>query len=123
MAWPNGRLVTLDFGAFPAVLEMAEIPLQEWQEGVEVLFEKGWLELQFPSPLARDAPARVELTRPGARDEILAPTMPRSWSFRRQAEAFIADIHARREPLASGRDSIGDLRLAEAIWARHLGRP
>lgn len=118
----NGRLVMLDFGAFPAVLEMAEIASSDWQEGVEVLFERGRLTLQFPSPMLRNVPARVELTRAGERQETISPRVPWSWAFRRQAEAFVADIAARRAPLASGLDSVGDLRLAEAIWSRHLGR-
>jgi len=118
----NGRLVMLDCGAFPAVLEMAEIPDQEWQEGVELLFERGRLKLQFVSPLARNTPACVELTRAGAATEALQSGAPGSWAFKRQAEAFVADIAAGREPLAGARDAIGDLRLAEAIWRRHLGK-
>jgi predicted dehydrogenase len=116
----NGRLAMLDFGEFPAVLEMAEIPDQPWQEGVEVLFERGRLKLEFSSPLVRDAPARVELTRGGAATETLQSRAPGSWAFRRQAEAFVADIRARREPLASARDAVNDLRLAEVIWRRHV---
>ena len=119
LARRNGRVVTFDCGEFPAVLETAEIGSIEWQEGVEILFERGRLSVQFPSPLARDVPARVELTR--GRETTVIP-VPKSWAFRRQAEAFVADIAAKREPLASGRDGIGDLRLAEAIWSRHIGR-
>jgi predicted dehydrogenase len=115
----NGRMVTFDCGEFPAVLEMAEIGSIEWREGVEILFEHGRLSVQFPSPLARDVPARVELTR--GRESTTVP-VPKSWAFRRQAEAFVADIAAKREPLAGGRDSIGDLRLAAAIWRRHLSK-
>jgi len=118
----NGRLVMLDFDGFAAVLEMAEIASTDWQEGVEVLFERGRLSLQFASPMLRNVPARVELTRGADRPEVFVPRAPWSWAFRRQAEAFVADVRAGREPLASGRDSLGDLRLAEAIWSRHLGR-
>jgi predicted dehydrogenase len=115
----NGQLVTFDCGEFPAILEMVEIGALEWQEGVEVLFERGRLTLQLPSPMVRNVPARVELMRAG---ECQEAQLPRTWAFRRQAEAFVADVAARREPLASGRDSLGDLRLAEAIWSGHLGR-
>jgi predicted dehydrogenase len=118
----NGRLVMLDFKEFPAILEMAEIASHDWQEGVEILFEKGRLTLQFPSPMLRNTPARLELARAGATSETVQPRAPWSWAFRRQAEAFVADIAAGREPLASGRDGVGDLRLAEAIWSKHLGR-
>jgi len=117
----NGRLAILDFGEFPAILEMAEIASHDWQEGVEILFERGRLTLQFPSPMLRNIPARVHLTRANGASEVVTPMAPWSWAFRRQAEAFVSDIQAGREPLASGLDAIGDLRLAEEIWRRHLG--
>jgi predicted dehydrogenase len=118
---PNGRLVSFDFADFPAVLEMAEIPFADWQEGVEILFERGRLKLEFTSPLLRNVPARVELERAGERPEVHSPRAPWSWAFRRQAEAFVGDVVSAREPLASGADSVADLRIAEAIWSRHLG--
>lgn len=118
----NGRLVTLDFAQFPAVLEMAEIPFPDWQEGVEILFERGRLTLEFRSPLLRNVPAHVELERAGERQQLEIPRVPWSWAFHRQAEAFVSDVASRREPLASGADSVGDLRIAEAIWSKHLGR-
>lgn len=118
----NGRVVMLDFGKFPGVLEMAEIASHDWQEGVEVLFERGRLTLEFASPMLRNVPAHLQLTRFAEQHEIVTPHVPWSWAFRRQAEAFVADVAGRREQLASGLDSLRDLRLAEAIWSRHLGR-
>lgn len=118
---PNGRLVLFDFGDFPAVLEMAEVDFHEWQEGVEILFEKGRLRLQLPPPLLRNLPAKVELYSGGDRKETLCPNVPWDWAFRRQAEAFITDINTDLEPIASGRDSLEDLSVIEEIWRRHLG--
>ncbi len=116
----NGRLVTFDLGEYPAVLEMAEIASHEWQEGIEVLFEKGRLSLRFHSPLRRNRPARVELARSDGRNESEIVNVPWSWAFRRQAEAFVSDVAAGSEPLASGRDAVADLRLAEEIWRMHV---
>lgn len=116
IARKNGRLVTFDFGEFPGVLEMAEIAAHDWTEGVEIIFEKGRLSLEFFSPLLRNQPAKVQLIRSGRRTETVIPRAEWSWAFRSQAEAFINDIAARREPVASGRDALNDLRLAEAIW-------
>jgi predicted dehydrogenase len=117
----NGRLVMLDFGDFSGVLEMAEIGFQEWQEGVDILFEKGRLRIELPPPLLRNVPARIELQYAGDRKHSVRPDVPPSWAFRRQAEAFIADIAADREPIASGKDSLEDMILVEQIWRRHLG--
>jgi len=119
---PNGRLVLLDFGDFAGVLEMAEVEFHEWQEGIEILFEKGRLRVDLPPPLLLNVPARIELTYAGKRIDTVKPQVPWSWSFRRQAEAFLADIADDREPIASGRDSLEDMFLAEEIWRRHLGQ-
>jgi predicted dehydrogenase len=118
---PNGRLVLLDFGDFPGVLEMAEVGFREWQEGVEILFENGRLRVELPPPLLRNMPARIELYRGGTRNDTVRPQVPASWAFRRQAEAFVADIGADREPIASGKDSVEDIILVEQIWRRHIG--
>ena len=118
---PNGRLVLFDFGDFPGVLEMAEVGLHDWQEGIDVLFEKGRLRVALASPLVRDTPARIELWRAGDRDDIVRPNLAPSWAFRRQAEAFVEDIAGDRQPIASGEDSLHDMALIEQIWRRHLG--
>jgi predicted dehydrogenase len=118
---PNGRLVLFDFGDFPGILEMAEVNIHEWQEGVEILFENGRLRVALPPPLLRNVPARIELVRGGGHKDIVRPVAPWSWAFARQAEAFVTDIISEREPIASGRDSVEDMILAEQIWRRHLG--
>jgi predicted dehydrogenase len=115
---PNGRVVLFDCGDFPAILEMGEQTGTDWHEGLEIVFEKGRLSLAFPSPLLKNQPATVTLVRGGETSIIPSGW---SWGFRRQAEAFVADITAQREPLASGADSLADLELAETIWRRYLG--
>jgi len=117
---PNGRVVGFDWGGFPGVLEMAEVPFAGWREGIDVLFERGRLSLAFPSPLHRGAPARVTLERAGHGAETIAPAAEPSWSFHRQAEAFIADVRQGREPLAGAADSLLDLKLTERIWRLSL---
>ncbi|GEO37928.1 dehydrogenase [Skermanella aerolata] len=117
---PNGRMVLLDFGDFPAVLDMAETSGPGWNEGIEATFERATLTVSFPPPLLRNVPAGITLRHAGAVTAIHPPPSGWSWSFRRQAEAFVTDIRARRTPLANGRDALEDLRLAEAIW-RHSG--
>src|SRR5262249_15262516 len=115
----NGRVVLFDCGHYPGILEMAEQAGTEWNEGLEIVLEKGRLMLTFPSPLVDNKPAAVTAIR--GNDVMHVPIEP-SWSCRRQAEAFVADIATSREPLASGADSLADLELAEDIWRLHLSR-
>lgn len=114
----NGRVAVFDAGAFPVVLEMGEQAGTEWTEGVDIQFEKGRLTIQFPSPLIENKSATVTLTR--GKDARVLDTGA-SWSFRRQAEAFVADIAGHRNPIASGADSLKDLDLVERIWRVYLG--
>ena len=114
----NGRVVILDSGEYPIVLEMGEQTGTDWNEGLEIQFERGRLTLAFPSPLLNNKAAEVTLVQGNKTTTI--PTGS-SWSFRRQAEAFVTDIAGKRTPLASGADSVADLVLVEAIWRMHLG--
>lgn len=79
------------------------------------------MRIELPPPLLRNVPARIELTYAGDRRDTVWPQVPRSWAFRRQAEAFLADIAADREFIASGKDSLEDMVLVEQIWRQHLG--
>ncbi len=118
----HGGTVLLDFASFPAVLEYGEMDHNDWIEGVEVVFSRGRLKLSLPPALLRNVPAKVELYRnTGRGEEIVAPLANWSWSFRRQAEAFVADVHHGRQPIASGQDALEDMALIEAIWQAHVG--
>jgi predicted dehydrogenase len=114
----NGRVVVLDAGDYPVALEMGEQTGTDWNEGLEIQFERGRLALVFPSPLLKNKTADVTIVQ--GNQTTVIPTGS-SWAFRRQAEAFVADIAGQRPSLASGADSVADLVLAEAIWRMHLG--
>jgi predicted dehydrogenase len=118
----QGGTVLLDFASFPAVLEYGEMEHNDWIEGAEVVFSRGRLKLSLPPALLRNVPAKVELYRnTGQGEEIVAPLANWSWSFRRQAEAFVADVRQGNQPIASGQDALEDMRLIEAIWQTHVG--
>jgi predicted dehydrogenase len=107
---------SLDFGGVPCAFELDNESTGPWREGIEVGFERGVMRIELPPPFAEEE-ARVFVETNGRRSEL-----PRhgSWAFRRQAQAFVADITGRNHPLASGEDSLTDIALAEAIWKAHL---
>lgn len=117
----NGRVVVLDWGLAGGVLELAEVAFHDWREGVEILFERGRLLLELPPPMLRGVSARVRLEETGSEPAVTEFPPNWSWAFRRQAESFLDSVRSGEEPLAGGADSVGDLRLAESIWRRHLG--
>ena len=120
----GGRLASLRLGELPVALELGEVESTDWDEGVEVLFEKGRLRLRFPPPLRPDRTASATLEAAGQALRVLhdgsGSPDGSDWAFRRQAEAFVRDARDGLEPLASGADSLGDLALSEALWRRHL---
>jgi len=112
MAMDGGGTFRLDFDGVPCAFEVAHASSGTWREGIEIIFERGVVRIELPPPFAEDE-ARVFVETDDGRSEL-----PRdgSWAFRRQAKAFVADIAARSQPLASGEDSLADIALAEAIW-------
>lgn len=94
----------------------------EWQEETAFYFERGWVKLATPTPLNRQTRGRIELYRSddgksGQRQEIIPPI---DWAFRRQAEHFITCVRDGVEPASSGRDTLADMALMEAIFRQMI---
>jgi predicted dehydrogenase len=87
----------------------------DWQESALVAFEKGYVKVDLPAPLASHRPGRVEiLADPG---EGIAPTtitphLPWVHAMRNQAANFVAAIRGDRAPPCEAREAIEDLRVA-----------
>jgi predicted dehydrogenase len=118
----GGHVITVDFGSCLGVMELGETATHGWSEGLEFMFEKGRLLIEFAAPLLRNVPARVRLERSDGAPRTTTPAVDWSWAFRHQAEAFVKDVETGRLPLGNGRDALEDLRLVEEIWRRHLAR-
>jgi predicted dehydrogenase len=117
-----GQIAVLDFGNFVGSLETGRASNRGWDEVTEVYFADGCLTLHTPPALLRNTPATVKLYRGGSDQLVIAPQCNWTWSFRRQAEAFVRDVLEGRESLSSGADALEDLRLAEEIWRKEMNR-
>lgn len=101
----------------PALLETGLMEHSGWDEHLQIFFERGWIRIRTPAPLSRDTPAVVEIYRGiGSRIEQLA--LPASSAFRRQAEAFIADVQSGKPRQDSAYDAQLDVELVEEIWRK-----
>lgn len=109
--------LSLDFEGVACTFELANQPSGPWREGIAITFERGELTIDLPPPFAEEE-ARVTCNEGGRLSEIQGGT---SWAFQRQAHAFVSDIMSRSSPLASGEDSVADIRLAETLWRRQIG--
>jgi predicted dehydrogenase len=115
-------VVLMDFDEFPCVLEFSDTDQNRWEEGVEIYFERGKLKVELPPAMLRNVPASVEIykDRGEAPGELISPRPDWTWAFRREDEAFVKDVRSGGAPVASGEDSIEDMKLVEEIWRKIL---
>ena len=92
-------------------------------EVIEIRFEEGFLRVELPPNMIKNLAARVTLCKEGKLREVSSPHINGTWSFHRQAEAFIKNIREKEKSVASASDSIEDIRLIEDIWHCELSRP
>ena len=117
----NGRLVTLDFDTYSAVIEFGEVAYSEWHEGIEIFFEKGSLHVCLPPPLAEGHCAKVTISDRSGTKTIIN-NKHSEWAFLRQAKSFLDDISEKKVPICSGEDSLLDIKLAEEIWQMYVDK-
>ena len=87
----------------------------DWQESVLVAFEKGYVKVELPAPLATHRPGRVEVLRDpgdGATPEVTRPHLPWEHAMRRQALNFLAAVRGHAPPTCGAAEALEDLRVA-----------
>ncbi|MHC4479737.1 MAG: Gfo/Idh/MocA family protein [Planctomycetota bacterium] len=97
----------------------------DWQESALVAFEKGYVRLDLPPPLARNRAGSVRIFRdPGGgeppRSEM--PQLPPVDSMRRQAENFVRAIRGEARPPCEAEEALEDLKLARDYIRLLTGR-
>ena len=120
LARKGGRVAVFNFGDFVGILETGYYADHGWDEITEIYFSKGCLRIKTPPHLLRNVPAQIELYKRGEKSELVSPICGWTWSFRRQAEAFIEDVASGQIGLGGGEDSLEDMRLIEEIWRKQL---
>lgn len=115
---PSGiLLVGHTVGGTPCLIEMG--PYQttvDWQESALAAFERGYIRLELPAPLAINRPGRVEVLRDhgdGSLPEMISPQLPWVHAMRRQAENFVRAIRGHAPPPCDAEEALEDLRVAE----------
>jgi predicted dehydrogenase len=114
---PSGVvLVAQSQSGVAGVIEMSPYRTTvEWQESALVAFEKGYVKLELPAPLASNRPGRVEILRdPGdaKTPEVSSPHLPWVHAMRQQAMNFVAAVRGDRSPMCSAQEAMEDLKVA-----------
>lgn len=87
----------------------------DWQESALVAFEKGYVKIELPAPLAFNRPGRVEFfSDPGGnvQPKTVCPQLPWVHAMRQQAMNFIAAIRGELPPMCGAEEALADLRTA-----------
>lgn len=88
----------------------------DWQESAMVAFERGYVKIDLPAPLASNRPGRVEIFRDpgnGVTPETIVPTLPWIHAMRQQAMNFVAAIKGERKPMCEADEALDDLKIAK----------
>ena len=111
-------VVILDMNGVRATLESGSLSHYRWDEHTQVYFRHGWVTTWAPPLLLRNQPAEVEIYRAGKIQEFRRP-VPQpgwTWSYRREAEAFVECVRSGEPFRSSGEDTLTDVRLFEEIY-------
>ena len=87
----------------------------DWQESALVCFERGYVKIDLPAPLASNRPGRVEILRDpgeGIPPETIAPQFPSVHAMRQQAINFVTAIKGEADPPCTSEEALEDLKVA-----------
>lgn len=91
----------------------------DWHESALVAFERGFVRLDLPAPLALNRPGGVEFFRdPGGKPpETVRPQMPWLHAMQQQAANFVAAVRGETRPACEAEEALEDLRVARSYVA------
>ena len=107
-------LVTESESGVPGAIEMSPYSTTaDWQESALVTFERGYVRLDVPAPLASNRAGRVEIFRDaGGEPQRVVPQLPPVHSMRQQAINFLKVIRGEMPPPCDAREALEDLKVA-----------
>lgn len=88
---------------------------RSWDEKALVAFEKGYIEIDFPAPLARNQPGRVVCYGDPGGGRVPSkqePTLPPVDAMRNQAQNFVDSILGKCRPRCEASEAFEDLKIA-----------
>jgi len=117
-------VVVLDLCGVRTTIESGQLSYYAWDEHTQVYFADGWVKASAPPLLLRNQPAEVEIYRGGNTHSFtrLLPKDRWSWSYQREAEAFVRAVLDDTPIRASGQDALTDVRLFEDIYRAFLNQ-
>lgn len=113
----SGVPITLEMSAYCTTLD--------WHESYLVCFEKGYVKIELPAPLAHNRPGRVEILKDpghGAAPLTIVPTLPWDHAMFKQAENFVAAVAGKAKPACDATEALEDLKVAREYTRLRFGK-
>ena len=114
---PSGTVMVVHSeSGVPGSIEMS--PYQttiDWQEEILIAFERGYIKVVLPAPLASNRPGQVSVFLDPGGDvtpQTVVPQLPWVHAMRQQALNFLAAIRGESTPLCEAPEALEDLRIA-----------
>jgi predicted dehydrogenase len=114
---PAGRLLVGESASgVSCLIEMSPYKTTiDWQESALVAFERGWLKLDLPAPLASNRPGRLEIFKDpgnGVAPQTIIPQLPWVHAMRQQAINFVRAVRGEIPPMTAAEEALEDLKVA-----------
>lgn len=109
----------------PCTIEMSPYETTvDWQESALVCFQKGWVKLELPAPLALNRPGRLEIYRDSGSGApcLEVPALPWVHAMRQQAMNFVSAIRGLMAPMCDAEEALEDLKIARQYVRLLTGR-
>ena len=85
----------------------------DWQEYALVCFERGWVRIDLPAPLAMQLAGTVTIYEDRGWDSgYKMPVMPNVCAMRNQAKNFLLAVSGEKAPPCASSEAVKDLRIA-----------
>ncbi|MBN1901189.1 Gfo/Idh/MocA family oxidoreductase [Candidatus Sumerlaeota bacterium] len=116
-AEPSGVIMNIQSkSGVPGIIEMTPYSTTvDWQESALIAYEKGYVRLNLPAPLASNRAGTVEIFRDqggGSSPKTIHPQMPWIHAMRQQAINFIRAIKGETPPPCTAEEAYKDLITA-----------
>jgi predicted dehydrogenase len=108
----------LEYDGIPCNLESGSINSHTWDDHTQVYFDKGWVKRSTNPLLLRNVPCEVEVYRASPKRELIKP-IPEpawSWSYKREAQAFLKAVQTGEPFDSSAEDTLIDVELFEDVY-------
>ena len=85
----------------------------DWQEQILIAFEKGWIKVELPAPLAAQQAGKVSYFDNSKQQGVLvSPRMPNTSAMRNQAERFLKAVSGAKNAPCLSDEAVKDLAFS-----------